>query len=221
MRMSSKPLISLAMAGVLFAAPSFAFDTPLSDQAVREAYFLGQRHDETMATFLNKYTKFLSSPKTGPYIASVSFLTPFALMIKESNGHGGTGYSAQQAALYHRNHPEVLRIVVQILFTQSYASVIPRPTGSRSDSAVGFQLRPSDFWRDFKIQIYDRDNLLQTDPPTGEPLYICDESSCVLTGANVMFELPADAFTSDTAGVDVTPPVGDPVSVDFDLDHLR
>ena len=37
------------LAGVLLvSAPSLAYDTPLSDQAVREAYFLGQRRDESM-----------------------------------------------------------------------------------------------------------------------------------------------------------------------------
>jgi hypothetical protein len=220
MRSPRQPFIALVSAGLLFAASSFALDTPLSDQAVREAYFLGQRRDETMTSFLNKYTKFLPSPKTGPNIASVTFLTPFALMVQESSQHAA-GYSAQQAALDHRHQPEVLKIVIQILFTQTYASVIPRPTGSRSGSPIGFQLRPSDFWRDFKIQIYDRDSLMQTDPPTGDPLYVCDDSSCVLTGANVTFELLADAFTTDTAGIDITPPTGDPVSVDFDLDHLR
>src|SRR5947207_1287097 len=35
--------------------PAFALDAPLSDEAVREAYFLGQRHD---ASFLGNYIKF-------------------------------------------------------------------------------------------------------------------------------------------------------------------
>jgi hypothetical protein len=34
-------------------------------------------------------------------------------------------------------------------------------------------------------------------------------------------EFPADAFTSDTSTIQVTPPEGDPVSVDFDLTRLR
>jgi len=50
--------------------PASALDTPLSDEAVREAYFLGQRHD---ASFLTSYIKFLPMPKTGPHISSVTF----------------------------------------------------------------------------------------------------------------------------------------------------
>src|ERR1700732_3100874 len=101
----ARPVASLLAAALLLSPSSFAFDTPLSDQAVREAYFLGQRGDETMATFLNKYTKLLKAPKTGPDIASVTVLTPFALLVQQSSQHS-SGYSAQQAAIDHRNQEE-------------------------------------------------------------------------------------------------------------------
>jgi len=81
------------LALLLLSPSSFAFDTPLSDQAVREAYFLGQRRDESMATFLNKYTRFLEPPKTGPDIVSVTFFTPFAVLVQQSSQHAA-GYSA-------------------------------------------------------------------------------------------------------------------------------
>src|ERR1700674_5507708 len=128
----ARPVASLLAAALLLSPSSFAFDTPLSDQAVREAYFLGQRHDETMATFLNKYTKFFPSPKTGPDIASVTFFTPFALLVQQSS-QDSSGYSAQQAALDHRGQGESVKIIVQILLTDSYPAYIPRPTGSRSE----------------------------------------------------------------------------------------
>jgi hypothetical protein len=60
--------LSILTATLLLPASSFAFDTPLSDQAIREAYFLGQRRDESMAAFLNKYTKSLRPPESGPQI---------------------------------------------------------------------------------------------------------------------------------------------------------
>src|SRR5467141_4185054 len=115
----ARPVASLLAALLLLSPSSFAFDTPLSDQAVREAYFLGQRRDESMATFLNKYTRFLEPPKTGPDIVSVTFFTPFAVLVQQSSQHA-SGYSAQQAALDHRDQPEFVRIVVQIQFTNSY-----------------------------------------------------------------------------------------------------
>jgi len=55
--------------------------------------------------FSNKYTKFLEAPKTGPDIASV---TVFTLLHFSSSNPASTllGYSAQEAALDHRDQGE-------------------------------------------------------------------------------------------------------------------
>jgi len=106
----ARPVASLLAAILLLSPSSFAFDTPLSDQAVREAYFLGQRRDESLARFLDKYTRVLPPPKTGPHIAAVTLFTPFALVTQLSSEHS-TGYSAQQAALDHRDQQETVRVM--------------------------------------------------------------------------------------------------------------
>src|SRR5260370_31050618 len=92
-----RPAASLLAAALLLSPSSFAFDTPLSEQAVREAYFLGQRRDESLARFLDKYTRVLPPPKTGPHISAVTFFTPFDLVPQLSSEHS-TGYNAQQHA---------------------------------------------------------------------------------------------------------------------------
>ena len=212
--------LALLASALLLVPPSFGFNTPLSDQAVREAYFLGQRHDESMARLLNRYTRFLPAPPTGPHIYSVSFLTPFALLVKYSSRQ--LDYSAQRAALDHKSREEVVEISIEILLTQSYGPFITTPTSSRSGSPLGYQFRPSDFWRSFKFRIFDGAEEITTEDLTGEPTYFCAyKGVCQLTGANVHFQFPATAFTSDSATIDVAPPEGDPVSVDFDLTRLR
>jgi hypothetical protein len=217
----ARPIAAVLIAATLLTPSSFAFDTPLSDQAVREAYFLGQRHDETMATFLNKYTKFFKAPKTGPDIASVTFFTPFALLVQQSSQRT-SGYSAQQAALDHRDQSEFVRIVVQIQLTDSYGPYIVRPTGSRSGSPKGFVPRPYDFWKDFDVQVSSEDKKLKSFSSSGQPDYLCSEDGgCTLTGATLQFDFSAEDFASGSAIIDVNPPEGDPVSIDFDLDHLR
>ncbi len=221
LRTSVRPIASVLMAAMLLTPSSFAFDTPLSDQAVREAYFLGQRRDDTMATFLNKYTKFFPPPKTGPDIASVTFFTPFAVLVQQSSQHA-SGYSAQQAALDHRDQPEFVRIVVQIQLTDSYGAYIVRPTGSRSGSPTGFVPRPYDFWKDFDVQVSSDDKKLRPFSSSGQPNFLsCEEGGCILTGATLQFDFSAEDFASGSATIDVNPPEGDPLSVDFDLDHLR
>ena len=220
LRSSARPIAAVLVALVLLIPSSFAFDTPLSDEAVREAYFLGQRHDDTMATFLNKYTKYLESPKTGPDIASVTVFTPFALLVQQSSQHT-SGYSAQQAALDHRDQAEFVRIIVQIQFTDSYGPYIVRPTGTRSGSPKGFVPRPYDFWKDFDVQVSSKDKNLEPFSSSGQPLLLCDEGGCTLTGATLQFDFSAEDFPSGSATIEVYPPEGDPLSIDFDLDHLR
>jgi hypothetical protein len=218
---SNRSIASILTALLLVPPSSFAFDTPLSDQAVREAYFLGQRGDETMAAFLNKYTKFLPPPKTGPHIASVTVFTPFALLVQQSSQHA-SGYSAQQAALDHRDQGEFVRIIVQIQFTDSYSTYIVRPTGSRSGSPNGFTPRPYDFWKDFDVKVSSDDKKLRPFSSSGQPNVLCSyEGGCELTGATLQFDFSAEDFASGSAVIDVNPPEGEPISIDFDLDHLR
>ena len=96
MRSHLAPFCAVAISALLLPAPSFSMDTPLSEEAVRDAYFLGQHHDQSLAVFLNKYTRLLPMPKSGPDIASITFLTPFALLAQES-GQLTMNYSDQQA----------------------------------------------------------------------------------------------------------------------------
>ena len=218
-----KSLSCLIAAALLLPAPSFSMDTPLSDEAVREAYFLGQHHDQTLNVFLAKYMKLLPMPKTGPDIASISFLTPFALFAQESSQRT-MNYSAQQAEEDHRNQQEVVRIVIQIQLTETYGALIPAPTGSSSGSPTGFIQRSPDFWKDFDVQVLDKDRALIPLSSTGDSVYSCgSDGVCILSGATLQFDFPASAFKSDSPTVQVTPPEGegDPVSVDFDLTRLR
>jgi hypothetical protein len=217
---STRAIVAILAVAHLIAPSSFAFDTPLSDEAIREAYFLGQRHDDSMARLLNRYTIFLDQPDTGPYISSVTFLTPFALLVQQSSQR--VNYSAQQAAKEHHGDDEMVAITIQILLTPSYPAMIPTPTGSRSGAAVGFRLRSFDFWKDFKVRVFDGDKKLPTDSLTGDANVTCDISGgCDLYGATLHLTLPAKLFNSGTATIDVDPPEGDPVSVDFDLASLR
>jgi hypothetical protein len=165
--------------------------------------------------------KVLPMPKSGPDIASISFLTPFALFAQESSQRT-MNYSAQQAEQDHRNQEEIVRIVIQIQLTETYGALIPTPTGSRSGSPIGFAKRPGDFWKDFEVQVVDKDRVLVPLSSSGDSVYSCDSyGGCILSGATLQFEFSAKAFKSDSPAIQVTPPEGDPVSVDFDLSRLR
>jgi hypothetical protein len=203
------PLVRLRFLSSLFAVallvppPASAFDSPLSDTAVREAYFLGQRHDESLARFFEKYTKRLPPAKSAAYLSSVAFFTPFAL-VAELSSRQPDGYSAQQAQIDHRSRGEVVRVVVQLEFS------------------AGYTMRSAAFWKDFDVQVFDKDDAIKSSDSSVEPNYLCsDEGGCILTGATLRFDFPPESFRSDTANVQITPPQGDPLTVDFDLSSFR
>jgi hypothetical protein len=216
----SRPFFAVLMALVVVPPESFAFNSPLSDEAIREAYFLGQRRDESTARFLAKYRHYLAAPKTGPYIASVELLTPFARVVLQSSDQT-IGYSAQQAEAEHREKKESVAMNIEVLLTDSYGPLIARPTGERSGSPVGYAFRSPDFWRDIEVQVAVDDKIVKPTKVGGEPNYRCSEGGCQLTGATLRFEFPAGVFNSNTATVQVTPPEGPEVFVDFDLTAVR
>src|SRR5260370_10217110 len=159
-----------------------------------------------MVALLTKSTQLLPPPKTGPDIPSVTFLTPFALLVQQSSEHT-SGYSAQQAALDHRDQGEFVRIVIQIQLTDSYGSFIIRPTGSRSGSSAGFVPRPYDFWTDFDVRVSSKDQKLRPFSSVGQPNFICSQdSSCTLTAATLQFAFSSSPFPSLSATLHTPPP---------------
>ena len=213
-------LASLLAALLAVPCPSAAFDTPLSDTAVRDAYFLGQRRDETMARLLGKYTLYLDPPKSGPHIASLTMFTPYALAVLESSKKT-VGYSAQQAALDHAKHAESVKAILEILFTDTYGAYIPRPVGSRRDATTGLMPRPYDFWKDFQVNFFYKDDQLQPMSSLGQPKLTCDDSGCTLIGATLEFEFLAENVPSDSITIQVIPPEGEEVDLEFDLATVR
>jgi hypothetical protein len=210
-------LFSCCMATLLcFPFTSSAYDTPLSDTAVRDAYFIGQRHDESLISFFNRYTRHLPAPKTGPHISSIAFFTPFAQVADYSMRHY-SGYSAQQAQIDFRNQTEFVKIIVQIDFTASYSAMIVRPTNSRYASPLGVAMRSYDFYKDFEVQVFRKETQIKPSDSTAEPNYICSEDGgCTITGATLTLEFPADTFSTEDAVVRVIPPEGDEVIAEFD-----
>jgi hypothetical protein len=222
--------LSCLLAAVLcFPFPTPAFDTPLSDTAVRQAYFLGQRHDETYGRFMDSYVRHLAPPESGPYVSSVAFYTPYALIAQLSSQHPN-GYSAQQAQIDHQNLVETVKVEIDIQLTKTYGPVMPNPTGRTSGTPWDYVPRPPDFWRDFQIQVVSNGKAMIPFSVTGIPNYFCGGNNsltiaagqfCCLTGATVQMEFLADTFTSDTATVQIARPDSDPILVNFELYDLR
>lgn len=201
--------------------PASPVNTPLSDEAVRDAYFIGQRHDGTYPGILSNYIKNLPRPKFGPHISSITLKTPFIQLVEYSDHFIGN-YNAQQALLDHRDQQEFILIFIAIQLTDTYGRLMPPPPNWRSRSNAALVPRPEDFWRDFRVHIRDGKKLLTPYDFHGHANFDwAPDDALFMTGATLEFDFPAESFPADSVSIDVIPPEGDPVSVDFDLTRIR
>jgi hypothetical protein len=217
-----RPAISFFLCAALLAPSSFSFDSPLSEEAVREAYFLGQRNDDKTGEFFAKYTHLLPVPDEGPQISSIQFLTPYANIVDLSRQYG-LGNSAQDALDEYKKHGDVVRVVITIQFTASYNGLLEKPSGSRSDATKGYEFRSDKFWRDFSYRLFQKDQLIEPLNMDGQPTYSgSGAGGSDLTGAVITLLYDANKVSSfDDADIVIDTVAGQQIVEAFDLASLR
>lgn len=221
LRSPVRSVASVFAAACLLAPPSFAFDTSLSDQAVREAYFLGQRRDEKTALFLEKYRRHLAIPESGPWVSTVEVFTPFAEAVELSRQRS-IGYSAQDAAQDYRKNATYVRVTITIEFTNTYGELIQEKSGQRSGSPNAFSVRPSSFWKDFSYRLFDGDDVVEPLEMHGSATYRTADDSTMMTGAQIVLLYDAEKISSSADAAVVVDIPGHPqVVAPFDLATLR
>lgn len=212
---------SLALLVALLLSPGLlpAFETDLSSEAVRDAYFLGQRRDQKLAAFLASYEHHFPLPKRGPYISEIEFLTPYAQIIEASRDT--VDYSAQQATLDYQERGDTIKIGVRIEFTATYSVIETLPAGSEGPTST--RLRSRDFWKDFRFGLSQDGRWVDPREVCSEPIYSPDAlASGNLSGALVWLVYSAKDIRSEQALVEVVTPDGSQkVDTTFDLGNLR
>jgi hypothetical protein len=189
--------------GVLTPQFAFAYDHPLDDKAVSEAYSIGQDFYKVNA-FLSQYVQAPPMPDRGPQVAEIELSTPYAQVVEASAQHT-LGYTSQQAAADYGKRGDFIIVRVKILFTPTY-------TG-----------RADDFWRGVSVGLVQQGKHMAATSVDGQPIYHSDRDgdNTVLIGANVFVQFSVDAVESDSLQVEVVPPEGPSVHSTFDLDRLR
>ncbi len=198
-----------------------AFELPLTDHSIREAYFLGQHHDASTESALKPYLHKLSPPEKGPYISDIRILTPYSQVIEASHAHGG-GYSAQQAAADYHAHPDEIVVRFQIRFTPTYSYIKSNRNRGANAPAGAITVRSEDFWQSFKAGLSQNDHSVEPLSREGEPIFIADtEGGSVLDGAYIWLIFDANEVASDMVTAEIFTPDGQRVTSDFDLATLR
>jgi len=138
-----RPAIAILGTTLLATFAVLAYEVPLSEEAVREAYFLGQRRDETTARLLETYRRYFPIPEAGPHVYAVELFTPYALAVKAASGHN-LSYSAQQAMQDYRLRGDSVRVGVYIHYTSTYGPRgmrKPNDASSQGDGREEFQVK--------------------------------------------------------------------------------
>jgi len=213
--------LSLILPFLLLPSECLAFEFPLTDHSIREAYFIGQHHDASTESALRPYLHKLSPPEKGPYISDIRILTPYAQVIEASNSHG-SGYSAQQAAADYRAHPDAIVVRFQIRFTPTYSYIKSNRNRSASSPPGAITVRSEDFWQSFKAGLSQNDHWIEPISHEGEPIYVADaEGGSVLDGAYIWLTFDANEITSERITAEIFTPDNQHVTSDFDLANLR
>jgi hypothetical protein len=206
---------------LMLSAQSFAFELPLTDHTIREAYFLGQHHDSSTESALKPYLHTLPTPQKGPYISDIRLLTPYAQVIEASNSHG-SGYSAQQAAADYHAHGETIVVRFQIRFTPTYGYIKPNRDRNAGPAEQGVTVRSKNFWQAFKTGLSQNDKWIEPLSRDGEPIYVeTPEGGSVLNGAYIWLTFDAQEISSDTVTAEIFTPDDQHVTTTFDLATLR
>jgi hypothetical protein len=201
----------------LLAVACIAYETPLSEHTIRDAYFLGQRHDASTEAALKPYLHHLPAPKTGAYISEIRVMTPYAQVIEASSAQS-SGYSAQQAAADYHAHPDSIVVRFRIEFTPTYGYI--ESSRDRADLAAekGLSIRTEDFWQAFNTGLSQKDQWIEPLTRDGEAIH---GDSGEMIGAYIWVTYDAHDVPSDPVTAEIFAPDGQHVTSDFDLSALR
>src|SRR6266403_1112078 len=90
------------------------YDFPLSESAIRGAYFLGTKGPSQGSVFLGGYTHAVSQLKVGACTSAISLETPFAHVALHASE--AVNYSAQDAVKEFLGKPAVFRVHLETCY---------------------------------------------------------------------------------------------------------
>jgi len=190
----------LAVASIL-AQPAIAYQYPLSSTAIRDAYFLGSGDPVKLGNFLERYAKYYPVPKSGQYVASIRFETPYYL-IAERVSQPFSHYYAPDAEQEFLGKPGYCRVRVEIFY--------------------GLSTNPANYRTNYAVQLKQHDKEIPIKRRWTEAIVPVGDIGPIDSGMYLTAEYSADNIDSEApATIEVLAPDGNNVTETFDLDSLR
>jgi hypothetical protein len=195
---------SVLLAAIFLAPPVNALDYPLSSEAIREAYFLGSGDPVKLGNFLEQYAKHYPVAKSGQYVASIRFETPYYIVAERiSQASAFSSYHAPEAQQEFLGKPGLCRVRVEIYYGIS-------------------NITTAHYQTSYEIQLKQHDKEILIKGKWTEQMVPTDDSIPFYPGEYLTAEYSADDIDSDApAAVEVLAPDGNNVTETFDLDRLR
>lgn len=191
------PAIGAVLLSFALAIPACAYDVPLTENSIRDAYFLGTRQGGMSPDFLAKYTHEIPKLALGRYRSFASMETPFTQVAVLSSKK--LNYSAQDAVKEFLGKPLLFHLHLEICY------MLNAPADSLEVRIIQNkkELSPDNSDRSLFFPASDE---YSSPPPIGETM---------------KFEFKADKIDSSTLSIIVDTPDGQHAQLDTDLSALR
>jgi hypothetical protein len=133
--------ISAFLLILAIALPAFAYEYPLSADAIRDAYFLGSGQKSKEADFYAQYSQSLGDAKKDPPGSFVTIDTPFLQIAEHSRDTAN--YHAQDAEKDFFEKPMEFRVLADVYYkpVDPAASDAAKQGADASDSLRGVRIR--------------------------------------------------------------------------------
>jgi len=191
------PATAAVLLAFSLAIPARAYDFPLTENSIRDAYFLGTRQTGLGPDFLANYTREIPNLSLGRYRSFASLETPFTQVAILSSKK--LNYSAQDAVKEFLGKPLPFRIHLEICY------MVDAPPDGLTVRIVQNkkELLPASFERSLFFPASDE---YSSPPPIGE---------------TIQLEFSADKIDSSTLTILIDTPDGQQAETVFELQTLR
>ena len=183
--------------GLALVFPAWAYDVPLSESSIRDAYYLGTRATTLGPDFLREYTQNVPELKVGRFTSVVRLETPFSQVAAASAKK--MGFSAQDVVNEFRGKPLAFRISMDIC----YKIDVP-------ENAV-------------RVKVFQNKKEIVPESYDSSPYYpAADKYTRVSSiGEKVEMEFKPNKIESSTLLIVIDTPDGQHAEIAFDLRALR